>query len=482
MIIRIFYGRIPLVIFNRRKHTFMRLKEKFIGDRAFYSGVLAVAVPIMVQNGITTFVGLLDNIMVGRVGTEQMSGVAIANLLLFVFNLCVFGGVAGAGIFGAQYFGNGDHEGVRNTFRFKLIICACLTVIGTLILVFFDENLIRLYLHESESSGDLEATLQYGREYIKIMLFGLVPFTITQAYSGTLRETKETMLPMKAGIAAVLVNLFFNYVLIFGHFGVPALGVKGAAIATVISRYVEMAIVAIWTHTHKERNPFIVGVYKHFRVPGELCVKILKKGMPLMLNETLWSLGVTMLSQCYSLRGLSVVAAVNISNTISNVFSITFLALGNAVGIIVGNLLGANKPKEAKSTAVKMIFFSVTTCTAIGILLFACSSLFPKMYNTDADVKQLAELFIMITACMFPAQAFSNASYFILRSGGQVFITMLFDSVFTWVVVVPVAYCVSRFTALGIVPIFIICSATEYLKALIGYILVRKDVWIKTVI
>lgn len=460
----------------------MRLKEKFIGDRNFYSGVLAIAVPIMVQNGITTFVGLLDNIMVGRVGTEQMSGVAIANMLLFVFNLCVFGGVAGAGIFGAQYYGNGDDKGVRDTFRFKLIICACLAFAGILILSFFDENLISLYLHESESEGDLAATLQYGREYIKIMLFGLVPFTVTQAYSGTLRETNETMLPMKAGISAVIVNLFFNYVLIFGHFGAPAMGVKGAAVATVISRYVEMLIVMIWTHSHKEKNPFIVGVYKNFRVPKELCIKILKKGLPLMCNEMFWSLGVTTLSQCYSLRGLSVVAAVNISNTIANVFNITFLALGNAVGIIVGNLLGANKPQEAKSTAVKMIFFSVTTCTVIGVLLFALSPLFPKLYNTDIEVKQLAQAFIMITACMFPAQAFANASYFVLRSGGQVFVTMLFDSVFSWVIVVPLAYCISRFTSLDIIPIFLICGLTDYLKALLGYILVRKDVWIKTVI
>ena len=188
--------------------------KRLFGDRKFYSMVLAVALPIMAQNGVTNFVSMLDNIMVGQLGTEPMSGVAIANQLLFVFNLCIFGATSGAGIFGAQFYGSGDTNGLRSTFQFKLLLCAGLTVLAIGILMAFPEPLIRLYLHEGGSAADIEATLQYGLDYVRVMLWGLFPFMIVQVYSSTLRETGQTIVPMVASMAAILVNLTFNYFLI----------------------------------------------------------------------------------------------------------------------------------------------------------------------------------------------------------------------------------------------------------------------------
>jgi len=257
------------------------LRKKLIGDKNFYKMVLAVAVPIMVQNGITNFVGLLDNIMVGRIGTEQMSGIAIVNQLLFVFNLAIFGSISGAGIFSAQFFGCKDHKGVRHTFRFKLYICFAITVIGILIFHFFGDNLILMYLHGEGNEQALEAALGYGKQYLLVMLLGLPPFALEQVYTSTLRECGETMVPMKAGIAAVLVNLVGNYLLIFGNFGFPKLGVVGAAVATVISRYVQVASVIIWTHTHTVQMPFVVGAYRSCSIPVGLVGKIAVKGTPL---------------------------------------------------------------------------------------------------------------------------------------------------------------------------------------------------------
>ena len=200
--------------------------KKYIGDRKFYATAMAVAVPIMIQNAITNFVGMLDNIMVGQVGTAQMSGVAIVNQLLFVFNLCIFGAVSGAGIFTAQFAGSRDHEGVRHTFRFKILVCVLLTVLGTALFLVAGETLVRLYLKGAGKAQDADRFLGYRMDYLKVMLFGLLPFALANAYSGTLRETGQTLVPMAAGIGAVLVNLVLNYVLIFGHFGAPAMGVQ----------------------------------------------------------------------------------------------------------------------------------------------------------------------------------------------------------------------------------------------------------------
>lgn len=459
-----------------------KLVRKYVGDRAFYAMVLGVAVPIMIQNGITNFVSMLDNIMVGQMGTESMSGVAIVNQLLFVFSLCVFGGVSGAGIFGAQFYGNGNHEGLRSTLQFKLILSVILTAVGTAIYMAADSALISLYLHDGSESGDIAATLEYGIDYMAVMLIGLLPFAFTQAYASTLRETGETIVPMLAGVAAVLVNLCLNYVLIFGHFGFEAMGVRGAAIATVISRFVELAIIMVWTHTHLERNRFAEGLFTKFTMTGKLVRQIIVKGMPLMFNELLWSMGIAILNQCYSMRGLDAVAAINISSTISNVFSVVYMALGSSVGIIVGQKLGAGDMTGAKDTDNKMIAFAVASCLVVGVLLFAVAPLFPDIYNTTDTVRHIAASLIRVTALSMPMYAFANASYFTLRSGGKTGITFVFDCGFVWVVALPTAMALARLTSVSIVPMFAICQAIDLIKCLIGYILVKKDVWIHNLV
>lgn len=458
------------------------MRNRYFGDKAFYKMTLLVAIPIMIQNGITNFVSLLDNIMVGRVGTVEMTGVSIVNTLLFVFNLTIFGAVSGAGIFTAQFFGKEDHEGIRYTLRYKLIISVLLTVLGVTVFLLFGEPLIMLYLRGEGEAENITASLLYAKRYLRIMLVGLAPFAIVQCYSGTLRETGETSVPMWAGIAAVCVNLFFNYLLIFGKFGMPKLGVEGAAIATVLSRFVELAIIAIWTHRHVQKNPFITGTYRSMYIPRDLVKHITTKGLPLLVNETLWAGGMALLSQSYSVRGYMVVSALNISNTIVNVFNVAFLAMGNAVGIIVGQLLGAGKNEEAKGTVRKLITFSVLLSAGVAMVMAAFSGLFPKAYNTDASIRSLATGFILSAAVFMPVNAFANASYFTLRSGGKTLITFLFDSFFVCVVSVPVAYVLSRFTSIPIIPLYIAVQALDLIKCILGYILIKKGIWIHNIV
>ena len=461
---------------------FSKVREKFIGDRAFYKLVLSVAVPIMIQNGITNFVGLLDNIMVGRVGTEQMSGVAIVNQLLMVYYLCIFGGLAGAGIFTAQYFGQKDNEGIQHTFRYKFWMAFILTAGAILILLAMGNNLIQMYLNGSSDGGDLKAALHHGKYYLWVMLLGLPAFMIVQVYVSTLRECGETVVPMKAGIAAVAVNLLFNYLLIYGKLGFPKMGVVGAAAATVLSRYVETAIVIVWTHLHKEKNPYIAGIYKTLKVPGHLVWKYFVKGAPLLINETLWSSGMAMLTQCYSIRGLSVIAGLNIANTINNVFNVVFIAMGDAVAIIIGQLLGAGEMKKARDTDNKIIAFSVASCIVVAAVMILVAPLFPEIYNTTDEVKAVAVQFITAQAIFMPQAAFMHAAYFTLRSGGKTIITFLFDSVFVWCVSVPVAYVLSRFTSIPVIALFAFVQIADWVKCVIGFVLVKKGVWLQNIV
>lgn len=180
--------------------------KKYIGNKAFYMMVMAIAVPIMIQNGLTNFVNLLDNIMVGRLGTEEMSGVSIVNQIIFVYNLCIFGGTAGVGIFTAQYFGQKNDEGIRSTFRYKIWLALIITVGAAFLLLFFGKQLILLYLM-GENGGNEKLALEYGMTYLRIILLDLPAFMILQVYASTMRECGETVVPMKAGAAAVAVNL-----------------------------------------------------------------------------------------------------------------------------------------------------------------------------------------------------------------------------------------------------------------------------------
>ena len=454
--------------------------RKYIGDRAFYRRVIAVVLPIIIQNGITNFVSLLDNIMVGRIGTLPMSGVSIVNQLTFVFNLCIFGASSGAGIFTAQFYGSEDHEGVRHTFRFKLMICSLLSILAGFLFFTAGDSLIGLYLTGEGSPEDVAQTLRYGREYLNVMLLGLLPFAITNAYSSTLRETQETMVPMLAGVAAVVVNLGLNYVLIFGHFGAPAMGVRGAAYATVISRFAELAIVAVWTHTHTGREPFIRGAYRSAYIPAALLERIAVKGLPLLVNECLWSCGVAFLNQCYSKCSLDVVPALNIASTLINLGSVVYQSMGNAVGILMGQLLGAQTPREkVRGTSRKLIFTSVVAGSFFGLLMILFSSLFPQIYNTTDAVRLLAEKMIIISSVMSFFHSYANAAYFTLRSGGKTFITFLFDSGFLWACSAPLAYFLSRYSGLPIIPLYMICQIPDMIKCLLGSRVLKKGSWIQ---
>ena len=451
------------------------MRSKLIGTKAFYRMVFAVAVPVIIQNGLTNFVSLLDNIMVGRVGTEQMSGAAIANQLLFVFNLCVFGGLAGVGIFTAQFFGKGDQAGVRSTFRAKIWIATGLLLIALVLFLTLDTQLIQLYLNEDTENA--LATLKYGKSYLRIMLLGMIPFSLSQCYGSTLRETGETVLPMKASVVAIFVNLIGNYILIFGHLGLPAMGVNGAAVATVASRFAELGILVISAHRKKEKYPFLRGLYHSLKVPASLVRHVAVKGFPLLMNELLWAAGVATISQSYSMRGLDVVAAQNIASTVNNLFNVVFIALGSSISIIVGQRLGAGEIEEAKQYDTWLTVFNVVSCLVMGGLLAVAAPFLPLIYNTSDGIRELATKFIWISAGIMPFSAYVHCVYFTLRTGGKTVITFILDGVYIWALVIPLAFSLGHFTNLPIIPMFLCVQGMEFVKCVFGAILMKKSNW-----
>lgn len=451
-------------------------------ERSIYRRALKLAVPMMIQNGITNMVVLVDNVMVGSLGTEAMTAVSIVGQLIFVFNLAIFGGISGPGIYGAQYYGQGNAEGFRNTVRMKMWICAFCILLGLILFITAGDNLIQLYLHGESADVNPVLTMHYGKQYLTIMLFTFIPFGITQIYASSLRETGESLKPMAAGVVSVLVDIVFNYLLIYGKFGMPRLGVQGAAVATVMARVVEMLVVVVWAHRKKAEHEFVQGLYRTLLIPKQIMGKMIKKGLPIFLNEFLWAGGLAAMTQCYSTRGLEIVAGLQISNVICNLLNVVFVALGSAVGIISGQTLGAGQYDKAKKNAFQLMWFAGAVCVGLTIILVSISGVFPNLYDTTEQVREYGQWFIIITALFFPVQGILNALYFTVRSGGKTLITFLFDSVYSWAVPLPIAIILCRYTALPILGIYAIVQAADMIKLAVGYLLIQKGVWISNIV
>ncbi len=447
-----------------------------------YKKALRLAVPMMVQNGITNAVGLVDNVMVGSLGTDAVTAVSIIGQLIFVFNLAVFGGLSGPGIYGAQYYGQNNMEGFRHTFRIKHWICGIILAVGMSVFLLLGEPLINLYLRGEGSEVDPVLTMGFAKEYLAVMLFGLLPFAITQIYSTSLRESGHSLLPMISGIASVVVDIVFNYLLIFGKLGFPALGVRGAAIATVMARIAEMLVVVVSAFAMRKKFTFLKGAYRTLLIPRDTAKKIIIKGTPILLNEFLWAAGLAVITQNYSMLGLDIVAGLNISNALCNLLNVVFVALGNSVGIVIGQMLGACEYEKARKSSFKLMWFTGILSGIIAVVLTAFSGVFPKLYNTTDDIREMAKMFMIITALFFPIQGFLNALYFTLRSGGKTLVTFLFDSVFTWAASIPASFLLCEFSALPILAIYAIVQSLDIIKVIIGSILIKKGVWISNIV
>lgn len=451
--------------------------KKFIGSKAFYLEVLAIILPIVIQQGITTFVGLLDNVMVGQLNGDAISGVAIANQIMFIVTISFIGGLAGPGIFIAQYFGAKDHDALKQAFRAKVILTIFITIIAMTILFIFKEPMIRAFAKNDAGSAGMynEAVIQYGLQYLTIMTFSLPVFGFIQLYASTFREIKETRVPMFAGVIAVFVNLMFNGVLIFGLLGFPRLEVRGAAYATIIARIVELSVLLYIAY--KNRMIFTQHIFSHFHIEPKRFKLMLKKTLPLLTNELLWSSSTTVILFAYAQRGTSVIEAFTISNTISNLFFIVFGALATGISVMVGNELGANQIELAKENAYKLLFFTIVVCLTFGVILAIIAPFAPYMYNVSASVRTQATHFMWVVASLMWIFAFNAGIFFILRAGGMVMITFLFDATFAWLVAVPLAIILSIYTTMPIILVYILVEAVSIIKGMIGIFIVKDGKW-----
>jgi putative MATE family efflux protein len=448
----------------------MNIKAQLQQNKAFYIKVLSVAVPFMLQQLIGSSVNLLDNLMVGQLGDAAIAGVAAANRFTMIAMFALFGIGGAASIFIGQYYGAKDAEHVKQSFRYAILSGYTIVIPFLIIGLLFPTQILSLFSKDPD-------VVRLGSQYLLIALWTYLPMTFAMTVGNAMRSIGETKIPLYTSIIAILTNGFLNYTLIFGHFGFPAMGVQGAALATVIARGLEVVVIALVL----AYKPFMFStkISQLFHISKRLLKAITLKAIPLTTNEIFWSSGMALLFMFYATRGKEVMAGMSISGTVADLFFTLFGGMTVATTVVISQALGANKIDEARRDAYRLLHFSQGLAVVMGILLFSLSFVIPRFYDVTETSRMTAETFLRIMGLMFWVYMSNGQCFFILRAGGDTKSTLLMDAVFMWVVNLPAVGLVTYLTHWNVYAIYLVGQSTDLLKFVFAYRLLRQEKWAK---
>ncbi|MDO4701005.1 MAG: MATE family efflux transporter [Erysipelotrichaceae bacterium] len=445
----------------------MKVKlKKFIGDKTFYITVLTVAIPLMLQQLIISSVNLIDNLMVGQLGDYAIGAVGTVNRVYIIILYGINGLVAACSIYIAQYFGAKNKGKMQESFLISLLISFLLVVCFTIVALVYPKEIVMYFTRD-------EQILTYGAQYLKIVIFSFLPNVFSLCIASAIRSIGKTKAPLIISIIAVIANTILNYILIFGHFGFPSLGVKGAALATVIARFLELIMYVVVVN--QEEFP---RVFHFVKITKELLTKILLKAIPLFLNEIIWTFGIATLFKFYSTRGSWATSGYSIALTIADIFFILFSGMAIATTVLVSQKLGANHLEQAKENAYKLVGFGIFLALVFGIGMFASSYILPYIYNVTEETMSVAVSIVRIMGCFYWIYMATAQFYFILRAGGDMKSALLMDSGFMWLFNIPLIYMIAYYTNINIILMYVMSQMTDVIKLLYSYFLVKKEKWL----
>ncbi len=446
--------------------------KKFIGDKAFYKETISIALPIMVQQFITSFVNLIDNIMIGSIGGIALTAVTVSNRFYLIFNSTLFGACGAAGIYIAQYFGAKEKKRCQEVFNLSLLVVLLLGGIFTLVLFIMPESIVRLFSNTPEIVEESMNYIQYAR-------YTYFPYGISFACILALRSVGINTVQLKVGSLAVLINTVLNYCLIFGNFGFPEMGIQGAAIATVVARVVEAIVYLVIIY--RKRHFFSLDLKGIIKPNIDLVVSMARKGLPLTINEILFSLGLAMVFKSYMRSDEYLVAAIAVVDTVTNIMFIIFAGLSSAVSIMVGKRLGAGMLDDAKDNASKLIFFGLCVAIVFGTICAIAAAYIPMFYNVDAEIRQTITILLRVKSFMIIFYVVNVCVFFVLRAGGDTVSTLLLDAGFLWLGAVLVSTVLSIYTTLPLVMLYIIVESLDIIKLFVAVHFFKKGKWIKNI-
>lgn len=447
----------------------MNLKKVF-SDKIFFKTMLKLAIPIATQNLILSSLNLVDNIVVGGLGATAIASVGLANQYFFLLNLFLFGIMSGGSIFTAQYWGNKDIKGIKRVLGLSIISGGIMALIFTIGGLLFPRQIIDLFSNDA-------AVIEMGGRFLRIIALSYVITAVTFAFSFTLRSIRQVKAPMIVSITALSINTILNYVLVYGLFGAPALGIEGSAIATVIARTIECLLII--TIVYKKELVINAHMHELLDLSSQFIKRFFKVTSPVIANEGLWALGVTIYAWVYGQMGTDVVAATNITSTIERMVWVIFLGLGNAAAVMIGNKLGERDNETAFDYAMRFIIVNPLLGVAAGLVIFFGSGPMLSLYKIDPIVRDFSSKLFMVHSCLFWLRVFNYTNIVgILRSGGDTKFCLLLDVGGMWLVGVPLVALAGLVWHLPIYIVFIFVYMEEFAKFIIGLPRISSKKWI----
>ncbi|MDQ0362330.1 MATE family efflux transporter [Breznakia pachnodae] len=438
-------------------------------DKKFVKYVLLLALPVIIQQLLVNLLSIADTIMIGGLGEDAISSVTVANKFFFVFNLAIFGLANGIGIYIFQYYGANNKQSYNAVFRFGLWCCALVGVVATVYLLLFPKSVITIFL---ETPNIVEGAL----DYLYVVRYSYLPFACVMMIAVAYRIKGEPKIPMVSGFIAFVVNVILNYILIFGHFGFDAMGIKGAAIATAISRYVELFFL-FYLLSNKKSDLYLFVKIKKLHIKEKLAV--IKQTVPLVCNEILWSVGLSVIFMNYCYVGESYIPALTVVDNISSLVHVAFAGCATATGIIIGKDLGANHLNEARSDSKKMIKIGLIIYILGSIVIMVGSPFIPLLFSLQETNAHMAMILLIVKAAIMWTQGYAETAYYILRAGGDTTSVLAIDGLFIVFGPLLLSILASRIWNLDLLMMFILVEGVNIVKVFLSTYFYKKEHWIK---
>lgn len=436
--------------------------------RSLRKEIVRLALPIALQQFMTALVGACDAIMLGKLSQDAMSAVSLATQVTFVFNLFMFAFMAGENMFVAQYYGKGDYTGISQVFSLVTKICGCIAVVFLAGTLFFPEQLMRILTNE-------ETLIVLGSEYLRVIGISYVFSGIAQIFLAIMKNCGAVNMSTRINGVMVILNIALNAVFIFGLSGFPKMGIKGAALATVLATVVQF----LWS------VGYVLCRIRAVKFSLRSCEKKLfgrfwQKTVPLLINNLAWGIGFSMYSVIMGHLGTDAVAANGIANISKNLVVCFCLGLGNAGSIIVGNRLGADRLQEAKEVGETLTKTAIIAGIVSGLVLIALSPFITKMVDLTPIARGYLQKMLLISSYYIAGKSVNCMTIGgIFAAGGDSKFGMLCDSVTLWCIIVPLGCICAFILKLPVMVVYFVLNLDEIIKLPVVYKHYKKYKWIK---
>ena len=442
-------------------------------DKEFLRNMLKIALPIILQNLVTSSLNMIDTVMVGRLGEVEIASVGIANQYFFFYNMILIGVSAGCSVFISQYWGKRDYTNIKRILGIGLASVLFVSIVFMIVGFINPGKIISIFNKETN-------VIDMGGKYLYIVLFSYSFTAITYIYSFSLRSIGNTIVPLIVNIAALLCNVFFNYVLIFGKLGAPALGVEGAAIATLIARVVETIVIVFLVY--KGNGVFAAKLSELKDISLQFLIKSYKIIMPVLLNDVLWAMASLIYSFVYGRMGTGATAAVQICNTVSNMFMVVTFGMASASSIMVGNSIGEGKEDLTIEYSKKFMRVSLVVSIFLGLCMALATPLILSLFNVSNEVRN-STLIMLYTISLIFAIRFMGLVILvgILRGAGDAKSTLIIETATMWLIGVPLTILGAFVFRLPVHLVYALAILEEVVKFILAFKRLKSRKWINNV-